>query len=550
MCNAKLSVLIPFLNEREEVITTVQEVRRTVGYNVEIVVVNDGSIDDYDYEGLLKPYKVNYFRNDKNLGSAPSRDICVKYCKTPYFLFLDAHMRFYDYNWHLSLIRLLSENDRRFLCAQTICLEKKEDGSVIKIEGQKVTFGAYMPLLKGSNLPDIKWNNIESMPNESMEPIPFMLGAAYAGSVRYWSYLRGMYGLKKYGCEEQFISIKTWLEGGTCVILKNFGVGHIYRKKSPYKHYAIEELYNYMYLSSLFFPSALKAKSYATLYSKHNNVYYEILHLFMKEKDSFVDNMRYFRKIFTKDIFMFLDMNKRIRCSLVLEELKNKISLIPTVADFVYMNISNEMSLLSGKIGQFLFLKMFQYYSKTKKFNQRINFIENDIKKYVLETRNNINCCCAGWCFLYLYEMNIIKSLPKKIMGIIDKSLIQICKKEVIDSNNTFEIKALLAYLTSRYRTYVRFERTEKFNLKLFVYIDEFVEKWKCIYSNNQEILNLIFMYEMYRKGDEDVDYISISDMLCFKTDFPKNPKYWGNTLSDSNVSTVLLLMISKLSKD
>ena len=58
MCNVKLSVLIPFLNEREEVITTVREVRRTVGYNVEIVVVNDSSCDDYDYEGLLKPYKM------------------------------------------------------------------------------------------------------------------------------------------------------------------------------------------------------------------------------------------------------------------------------------------------------------------------------------------------------------------------------------------------------------------------------------------------------------------------------------------------------------
>ena len=39
----ELTVLIPFLNEGEEVITTVKEVRRTAGYNVNIIVVNDHS---------------------------------------------------------------------------------------------------------------------------------------------------------------------------------------------------------------------------------------------------------------------------------------------------------------------------------------------------------------------------------------------------------------------------------------------------------------------------------------------------------------------------
>lgn len=97
--NKLLSVLIPFINEGEEIINTVREVRRTVSYNVDIIVVDDASNDGIDYKSLLEPYNVIYIRNNTNKGSALSRDICVDNCHSPYFLFLDAHMRLYEYNW-------------------------------------------------------------------------------------------------------------------------------------------------------------------------------------------------------------------------------------------------------------------------------------------------------------------------------------------------------------------------------------------------------------------------------------------------------------------
>lgn len=40
-----LTVFIPFMNENEEVIATVADVRRTAGRHVDILVVNDGSTD-------------------------------------------------------------------------------------------------------------------------------------------------------------------------------------------------------------------------------------------------------------------------------------------------------------------------------------------------------------------------------------------------------------------------------------------------------------------------------------------------------------------------
>lgn len=48
----KLTVLIRFMNEGEEVAATVRDVRRTAGERVDILVVNDCSTDGYDYKKI------------------------------------------------------------------------------------------------------------------------------------------------------------------------------------------------------------------------------------------------------------------------------------------------------------------------------------------------------------------------------------------------------------------------------------------------------------------------------------------------------------------
>ena len=62
-----LTVLIPFMNENEEVIATVADVRRTAGRHVDILVLNDCSTDGYNYEEELRKYDVRYVCNPENL---------------------------------------------------------------------------------------------------------------------------------------------------------------------------------------------------------------------------------------------------------------------------------------------------------------------------------------------------------------------------------------------------------------------------------------------------------------------------------------------------
>ena len=98
MSKNKISVLIPFLNEKEELGRTIKFIRDTAGDRVDIVVVNDCSYDGYDYESDIAPYNVKYHVTKQRIGSSAGKQLCVDLCETPYFLVLDAHCRMWTPN--------------------------------------------------------------------------------------------------------------------------------------------------------------------------------------------------------------------------------------------------------------------------------------------------------------------------------------------------------------------------------------------------------------------------------------------------------------------
>ena len=116
------------------------------------------------------------------------------------------------------------------------------------------SYGAYFPLPKSFRLIDVSWRDEESLPDSPTEPIPAVLGAGYAASKRYWKHLRGLEGLKSYGSDEPYMSLKAWMEGGCCTLLKNVVIGHIYRKSSPFKRFTEEEIYNRLLVANLLLP--------------------------------------------------------------------------------------------------------------------------------------------------------------------------------------------------------------------------------------------------------------------------------------------------------
>ena len=309
----KLTIIIPFLNEGNEIENTVVSIRETAITDPYILLLNDCSEDGFDYESVALKYNCRYVKNKIRTGSAPSRDIGVALCETPYFLFLDGHMRFYEQGWDEKLIRLLTENPRSLLCSQTKRLTRNEENLVIlDTEEKRKSFGAYLSMEKAAMFL-AKWNVVELTPHSELMEIPLVLGAAYACNKNYWEYLSGLKGLICYGLEEQMISIKVWLEGGQCLLVKDWVVGHIYRKSFPYEVPKVETFYNRLFLLELLFPYSIK-NDYFAEYQMVNSSFFSKAYTILKKNYKEVKAQKnYLSTVLKYKIDYFLEINDRIK---------------------------------------------------------------------------------------------------------------------------------------------------------------------------------------------------------------------------------------------
>lgn len=57
----KLTIIIPFLNEGDEIEKTLKSIRETSRTNVDIIIINDCSTDNFDYLYAAKKIQRNLF---------------------------------------------------------------------------------------------------------------------------------------------------------------------------------------------------------------------------------------------------------------------------------------------------------------------------------------------------------------------------------------------------------------------------------------------------------------------------------------------------------
>ena len=95
----RLTIIIPFLLEKEEVEQTLANMYQYLEDEIDVILINDASDDGYDYKSVADKYRALYVENEERIGVAASRDKGIELCQTPYFLLLDAHMRFYNQTW-------------------------------------------------------------------------------------------------------------------------------------------------------------------------------------------------------------------------------------------------------------------------------------------------------------------------------------------------------------------------------------------------------------------------------------------------------------------
>lgn len=225
----ELTAVICFANEGVEVERTVADIRRTAGNAVDIILINDASTDETDYEAVAARYDCRYLVNEAQVGPAHCRHKGVTWAKTDNVILLDAHMRFYAHDWHARINQAIADDPDVLFCTRSKPLKA---GGIPS--GAPSGEGASITFLETSFEKSLKaqWNTTPLPGRGGGTFVPCLLGGNYAFRRDYFLAIGGYRGLHRYGGEEPLISIKSWLAGDGCKVIQDVEIGHIYRGPS------------------------------------------------------------------------------------------------------------------------------------------------------------------------------------------------------------------------------------------------------------------------------------------------------------------------------
>ncbi|WP_278844256.1 glycosyltransferase family 2 protein [Hoylesella timonensis] len=261
-----ITVIIPFLNEGSEVGETIKSIKSHATIPFDIIMINDASTDNYDYEKIAQTYNCVYRAHKTRMGVASSRDEGVLLAQTEYVLMLDAHMRVYQDDWLEKMLSHLKELPEDLLCAATIALDF--DGNRIS---KDIGCGAYWDF----DTMSIFWNykNIDKREQRKRVEVPCLLGASYACRREYWLKLKGLEGLSSYGLDEQMMCLKNWTMGGKSYVALDIEFGHKFRNASNVPYFKTPEdfLRNILLIAELFYSAQYQSALYSIFAESHGN---------------------------------------------------------------------------------------------------------------------------------------------------------------------------------------------------------------------------------------------------------------------------------------
>lgn len=538
LSNLPLTVVIPFYNEREEVGNTLESIRQTVGDEVEVILVDDCSDDGWDYVACARQYGAHYIRNSIRIGAAAAKEKGIRSARSPYFLLLDAHMRFYISGWHRILLRLLQENDHRLLCCQTRVLQKEEGR--IKDTTDIRTFGAYLSFHGGETIPSVSWLCREKALHLTDNRIPCILGAGYAGSKTYWDKLKGFQGLVHYGCEELYVSLKAWLEGGGCRLVPEVEIGYIYKDRFSYTVYPSQILYNYLFVAEVLFPTSLKCKTFALAWLRNGDAYGKALKWMEWYKARNEGLKSFFRTFQGHDWPFVMGINRQVSREMEKEIDRKSTSLAHIVsACLTRCRQVSTYGLMDGLTGYvLLFWTYFRYSGETRyedEATECFNRVCEEIPKGELPLTFRNGIFGIGWAFIYLWEQGYVTyEEVEEELAEADRRALSLSPLRLTDLSLETGLGGLLLYLTARIGHQKRMHVPVTFPE---TYIHETVEAAKAALAVRPEKpdarwVSVLMLAALLEQDDWATLPLLVSDITDVPDFLPKDEAFWTDGLS------------------
>lgn len=523
----KLTIIIPFLNEGEEVRNTVNSIREySNSHEVAIILINDASDDKFNYEEVANEFNTEYVKNENRIGVAASRDLGVELCKTPYFLFLDAHMRFYNNVWVNRIVQELDCDSRSILCCQTRGLFVVDNELIIN-KKRPTSYGVSIDFYNEEFFFEHHWIFEEDKEFLQLDtvPIPCIMGAAYACSKSYWTYLKGLDGLMYYGNDESYVSMKIWLEGGTCKLLKDVVVGHIYRDTPPYIIENAPRLYNRLLLAELLLPYLDKVRVFSGMKGYYRSIFNDAMYLFYQNREKIYNLKVYYKGVFQNDFSFYEQINNRFHTFNSIHASKSE--LLQNIAHHLILNCCTvtDIGLLDGKLGIVLFLFHYSRYSKNDVYSLFAEQILDDVLSSI-NGRTSTNFCDGlsgiGWAIEYLYKNNFLEGDINDSLEVIDKKMIEeIGASKMKDPSLETGFGGILHYILARLYTIKNEDKCNPFSSDILHLLYDWT---KCILNDRGggDCVDVFFKYIVFYESLSVISKPSVYDIayLALPTDF------------------------------
>lgn len=347
-----LSIIIPVLNDHKEVNATIASIRATAGWQPEIIVIDDCSSPPV----ILEDKDAILIRNPQRVGAGGSRHIGALQAKGEYLLLLDSHMRF-EPGWYEKAIARIAGRDnvvhcgscmgldamdmeieeyqrdvpymslavgRQFLFEGKLCRKKDDAEYATKVDGRAQIFtiprqDVYVTLPATCRYFGAQLNIVGPNPNNPKEfqilegvwqhdrtgeddyEISCLMGACYFFPTKWFFHIGGLLANKHWGSEEPYLSLKTYLAGGSIRLMKGVRIGHKFHSGTvPYKLYDYWKHYNKM-RTIMTCMNECEAKSLLPHFSNHQDIRSTMMQLNADRKE-IMEEGEYNSKIFVHDL--------------------------------------------------------------------------------------------------------------------------------------------------------------------------------------------------------------------------------------------------------
>ena len=240
----QLSIIMPYHNEGKEFIQqTIDSIKETIDVSYEIIVIDDFSDEPLEMDS------VEVIRHKENMGVGAAFDTGVRAARSGNIFLMGCDVRFVKNQWASKMVDDIKKHPDSLICTSVISLWAHEPEVTFEMSRKLYKYnGATILLQHGhKDTPDQPTNfrniiNAQWLPREYLPlrrpgtvdrtdsyEVACILGAAYGTTKKWYKYLDGFWGHKKWGTLEPYISLKCHLFGGKCLTAPHIETAHIFK---------------------------------------------------------------------------------------------------------------------------------------------------------------------------------------------------------------------------------------------------------------------------------------------------------------------------------